>query len=141
MIEVEIHKDNTRFHPLYVSILWSGNYRIIFSGHEHKVTGVDFILNKEIGKKVVEILQYNDRIIAINIETKPVNTFILQVYMPTSIHKDKKIREIYKQISEVIEMTKEKTNLYVLGDRNALVGESKKHGVIGAFGLGKRNER
>lgn len=56
---------------------WSGNYRIIFSGDNHRVTGVGFILNKEIGKKVLDIVQYNDRIIAIKIETKPVDTFIL----------------------------------------------------------------
>ncbi|XP_025407655.1 uncharacterized protein LOC112681624 [Sipha flava] len=39
---------------------WSEGYRIIFSGDDHRVTGVGFILNKEIGKKVVEIVQYND---------------------------------------------------------------------------------
>ncbi|CAI6352699.1 unnamed protein product [Macrosiphum euphorbiae] len=120
---------------------WSEDYRIIFSGDDHRVTGVGFILNKEIGKKVVEVVQYNERIIAIKIETKPVDTFILQVYMQTSTHKDEEIEEIYEQINEVIEMTNEKTNLIVLGDWNAIVGESKEHGVAGAFGLGKRNER
>ena len=120
---------------------WLGEYRIIFSGDDHRVTGVGFILKKEIGKKVVDIFQYNDRIIAIKIETKPVDTIILQVYMPTSTHKDEEIEEIYEQINEVIEMTKEKENLIVLGDWNAIVGELKEQGVTGAFGLGKRNEK
>lgn len=118
---------------------WSEGYRIIFSGDDYRVTGVGFILNKEMGKKVIEIVQYNDRIIAIKIETKPVDTFILQVYMPTSSHKDEKIEEMYEQINEMIEMTNEKTNSIVLGDWNAIVGESKEHGVTSAFGLGKRN--
>jgi len=61
--------------------------------------------------------------------------------MSTSTHKDKEKEEIYEPINEVIEMTNEKTNLIVLGDRNAIVGESKEHGVTGAFGLGKINER
>lgn len=37
-------------------------------------------------------------------------------------------------------MTNEKTNLIILEDQNAIVGESKEHGVTGEFGLGKRNE-
>lgn len=61
--------------------------------------------------------------------------------MPTSSHKDKEIEEIYEQISEVIEMTKEKTNIIILGDWNAVIGETKEHGVTGMFGLGKRNLR
>jgi hypothetical protein len=46
------------------------------------------------------------------IETRPVDTFILQVYMPTSTNKDEEIEEIYEQINEVIEMTNEKTNFF-----------------------------
>lgn len=38
-------------------------------------------------------------------------------------------------------MTNEKTHLIVLGDWNAIIGDSKEHGVTGAFGLGTRNER
>lgn len=59
---------------------WSGNYRIIFIGHDQKVTGKGFILNKEVGKKVTEIVQYGDRIIAIKVETQPVDVHF------TSIH-------------------------------------------------------
>lgn len=55
-------------------------------------------------------------LIAIKLERKPVDTFILQVYMPTSTHKDEEIEETYEQISEVIEMTNEKANLIVLGE-------------------------
>lgn len=47
----------------------------------------------------------------------------------------------YEHISEVIEMTKEKTNIIILGDWNVVVGETKEHGVTGMFGLGKRNLR
>jgi len=65
---------------------WSEGYRIIFSRDDHRVTGVGFILNKEIRKKVVEFVQYNDRIISIKIETKPVNTFILQVYIYVNLN-------------------------------------------------------
>lgn len=49
---------------------WSEDYRIIFSGDNQRITRVGFILNKEMGKKVVEIVLYNDRIISIKIKTK-----------------------------------------------------------------------
>lgn len=61
--------------------------------------------------------------------------------MLTSTNKDEEIEEIYEQISETIEMKKEKTNLIILGDWNAVVRETKEHGVTGMFGLGKRNTR
>lgn len=38
----------------------------------------------------------SDRIIAIKIKTKPIDTFIPQMYMSTSIHKDEEIEEIYE---------------------------------------------
>jgi hypothetical protein len=38
-------------------------------------------------------------------------------------------------------MANEKTNLIVLGDWNAIVGDSKEHEVTSAFGLCTRNER
>jgi hypothetical protein len=61
--------------------------------------------------------------------------------MPTSSHKDEEIEELYEQKSEVIEMAKEKDNLIILGDWNAVVGERSEQGVIGNFGLGTRNQR
>lgn len=69
------------------------------------------------------------------------DTFIIQIYMPTSSHKDKKIEELYKQISEVIEMAKEKDNLIILSDWNAIVGERTEPRVTGKFGLRTRNQR
>lgn len=38
-------------------------------------------------------------------------------------------------------MTKEKTNLIVLGDWNAVVREVVEHRVTGALSLGKRNQK
>jgi hypothetical protein len=61
--------------------------------------------------------------------------------MSISSHKDEEIEELYEQISEVIEMVKEKYNLIILGDWNTLVGERSEPGVIRNFGLGTRNQR
>jgi len=53
-------------------------------------------MNREVGRKVVNVFQYNDRIIAFILNTKPVDTFILQGKMLISTHTDKKIEEIYE---------------------------------------------
>ncbi|VVC38380.1 Endonuclease/exonuclease/phosphatase [Cinara cedri] len=56
-------------------------------------------------------------------------------------HKIKSIIYFNERISEVIEMAKEKDNLIILGDWNALVGERTEPGVTGKFGFGTRNQR
>lgn len=122
---------------------WSGDYRVIFNGDENRIAGVGIIINTDLGHKIKSIIHFNERIIGIKIKTKPMDIFIIQkIYMPTSSHKDEEIDELYEQISEVIEMAKEKDNLIILGsDWNAVVGERSEQGVTGNFALGTRNQR
>jgi len=119
---------------------WFGDHRIIFNG-ENKTAGVGIIVNKEFGHKIKSIIYFNERIIGIKIETNQTDTFIIQVYMQTSSHKDEEIKELYEQILEVIEMANEKDNLIILRDWNAVVRERTEPGVTGKFGLGTRNQR
>lgn len=35
---------------------WSGDYRIMYSGDNSRITGVGYILNKEIGERVTDIV-------------------------------------------------------------------------------------
>jgi len=51
------------------------------------------------------------------------------------------MEEMYEQISEISEMAKEKDNLIILGDWNAILGEDSERDVTWKFGLGKRNQR
>lgn len=83
-------------------IKWTkqADYRI--TDYKRKITRVIIILNQELGKKIIDIIYYNERIVAIKIGTKQLNAFIIQVYMTTSKHKDKEIEEMYEQISSVI---------------------------------------
>lgn len=85
-------------------IKWTrqGYYRVIFSDDERKITGAIIILNKELGKKIIDIIHYNERTTIIKIGTKQSNAFIIQLYMTTSNHKDEEIEEMYEQISSVI---------------------------------------
>ena len=38
----------------------------------------------------------NERIVMIRIETKPVDTVVLQVYMPTTEYEDEEVEDVYE---------------------------------------------
>ena len=61
----------------------------------------------------------------IRIETKPVDTVVLQVYMPTTDYEDEKVEDVYEDITEVIKKVRGEENLIILGDWNAVVGEGE----------------
>ena len=122
---------------------WSGEYRVIHTGNNptHGTAGVGVVLDERLGKLVDSYLQFNERILLVRIKTKPTNTVLVQVYMPTSACEDEEIEVMYDNIEEVIKYVKGDENLIVMGDWNAIVGEGKVDKIVGKFGLGKRNER
>lgn len=62
--------------------------------------------------------------------------------MPTIIgHEEYEIDMIYDYLEEIIDRIKGDEHLFILGDRNLVVGERKEEGVTGGFGLGSKNER
>ncbi|XP_050528190.1 craniofacial development protein 2-like [Daktulosphaira vitifoliae] len=118
---------------------WSGDHRIIHTGASEKkpgTGGVGIIMNKNLGKKVKGYIQYDDRIILVKLQTKPKDTIVVQVYMPTSNSNDEEVEEVYENIDKIIENVKGEENLVVMGDWNTVVGEEKVNNVTGAFGLG-----
>jgi len=59
--------------------VWSSEYRFLHTGTTENNTGIGeggILLNKAPVKKVKKIMQYNERIILIKIETKPKDTII-----------------------------------------------------------------
>lgn len=70
---------------------WSADYRVIFNGDECKITEVGIITNKDLGYKINRIIHYNERIIAIKLQSKQSEIFIVQVYMPTFSDQDEEI--------------------------------------------------
>ena len=89
---------------------WSGNYRIVHTGSVNGNGGVGIILRKSVGMRVKSFLQLNERIIMIRIETKPVDTVVLQVYMPTTDYEDEEVEDVYEDITEVIKKIEVKKN-------------------------------
>ena len=119
----------------------SDGMRIISSGGEKCERGVAFVLDQEVARRLIEIEQCSDRLIMIKVSATPVDMVIIQVYMPTSDHTDEEIEDMYEQIEKLINGVKGNTNLIVMGDFNASVGEGNDEKVIGKYGLGKRNDR
>jgi len=100
--------------------LWSGKYRLIHTGtaeNDPGIGGVGIIVSKAIGKKVKGFIQYNERIILVKIETKPKDTIIVQVYMPTSNSSERELEEVYEGIEKLLKMLKEMkiSSLWVIG--------------------------
>uniref|UniRef100_A0A8D8R613 Craniofacial development protein 2 n=1 Tax=Cacopsylla melanoneura TaxID=428564 RepID=A0A8D8R613_9HEMI len=123
---------------------WSGEYRIIHSGTiENKPGqgGVGVMLKKDLGKRVKGYVHRKGRVILVKLDTHPVNTTIIQVYMPTSQHEDSYVEEIYEEIQILLDQTKVDENVILMGDFNARVGRGEELPYVGQYGLGDRNER
>jgi len=72
----------------------SGDYAVYYSGGEQAEKGVAIVVHKSIVRSVVKKIVYNDRIIAIKVQTEPVSILMMQVYMPTSEHEDDEVEEL-----------------------------------------------
>lgn len=145
LAEMETHKLNVLG---LCETRWKGNgdymedgHRIIHAGGQKKQNGVAVILDKHQADKVLKVNQVNERLIMVKLSSTPVDIVIIQVYMPTSQHKDEEIEEMYEAIEEVMKDEKGNEFTIIMGDWNAVVGEGQSGKEIGKFGLGKRNDR
>uniref|UniRef100_A0A673LQN0 Endonuclease/exonuclease/phosphatase domain-containing protein n=1 Tax=Sinocyclocheilus rhinocerous TaxID=307959 RepID=A0A673LQN0_9TELE len=93
-----------------------------------------------ISRSVKSYRTINDRLIAIRIRGKPLNTSILQVYAPTSAIDETIIEEFYAEVQEAMDQTPKKYIIYVIGDFNTKVGSYVESHVMGSCGLGEHNE-
>jgi exonuclease III len=103
--------------------------------------GVGIVTNKTLGEKVKCYIQYNDRIILVKFKTKPKDTTVVEVYMPTTNSSEEELEKIYENLNRLIENVKGKENLIVMGDWNTIEGEEKVKNLTGDYGLGNRNDR
>lgn len=123
---------------------WSDNYTIINSGTKDGragMKGVGIILEKSLGHRVTGYIQHSESIILVKLNTKPSDTIIIQVYMPTSNEEDEEINRLYDELNNLIDKSKGEDNVIVLGYMNANIGEEKKGTIVGQYGLGVKNEQ
>ena len=75
----------------------------------------------------------------VKISAKPVDTVLVQVYMPTTNHDDDVIEKLYEEISEILHQEgRGQVNAIVMGDFNSIVREGSTDKVVGPFGLGRK---
>jgi len=68
---------------------------VYYYGGERAEKGVAIVVHESIVRSVVKKIVYNDRIIAIKLESEPINILMMQVYMPKSEHEDDEVEELY----------------------------------------------
>ena len=78
--------------------------------------------------------------ISVNFQGKPFNITVIQVYALTSNAEEADVERFYEDLQDLFEQTPKKDVLFIIGDRNAKVGNQETPGVTGKFGLRMRNE-
>lgn len=103
--------------------------------------GVGVIINTKCVNTSVNLVPKSNRTMLLQIRAKPRNINIIQVYAPTTDGSDQEVRDFYKEIQDLLQMTKNHEINLVIGDFNAKVGKGEVPRIAGNFGLGARNER
>ena len=78
--------------------------------------------------------------IFVHLQGKPFNTTVIQVYALTSNGEEFEVEWFYEDLQDLLELTPKRDILFILGNRNAKVGNQEIPGVTGKFGLGVQNE-
>ena len=71
---------------------------------------------------------------------KPFNITVIQVYAPTSNTEETEVEWFFEDLQDLLELTRKKDVLLIIGDWNAKGGSQETPGVTGKFGLGMQNE-
>ena len=74
--------------------------------------------------------------ISVRLQGKPFNITVTQVYAPTSNAEEAEVELFYEDLQDLLELTRKKDVLFIIGDWNAKVGSQETPGVTGKFGLG-----
>ena len=78
--------------------------------------------------------------ISVHFQGKPFNITVIQVYALNSKAEEAEVEEFYEDLQDLLELTPQKDDLFIIGDWNAKVGSQETPGVTGKFGLGVQNE-
>ena len=78
--------------------------------------------------------------ISVRFQGKPFNIMVIQVYAPNSNTEEAEVEWFYEDLQDLLELTRKKDVLFIIGDWNGKVGSQETPGVTGKFGLGMQNE-
>ena len=71
---------------------------------------------------------------------KAFNITVIQVYALASNAEETEVKRFYEDLQDLLELTRKKDVLFIIGDWNAKVGSQEIPGITGKFGLGVQNE-
>ena len=107
----------------------SDNHYIYYCGQESlRRNGVALTVDKRVWNAVVGCSFKNDRVISVCFQGKPFNITIIQVYALTSNAEEAEIEQFYEDLQDLLELTRQKGVLFIIGDWNAKVGNQKHSG-------------
>ena len=110
-------------------------FRMIYSGPEKQgKQRVGILLSKNHINKIIQVSCINERIMSIKLESTPVNTVLVQVYMPTSDSTEEEVDKIYEIIEDILDNSKN-DNVIVMGDFNAVIGEGEQTNMLESMDL------
>ena len=78
--------------------------------------------------------------ISVYFQDKPFNITVIQAYAPTSDAEEAEVEQFHEDLQDLLELTRKKDVLFIIGDRNAKVGNQETAGLRGKFGFGVQNE-
>uniref|UniRef100_A0A8D8Q4X5 Craniofacial development protein 2 n=1 Tax=Cacopsylla melanoneura TaxID=428564 RepID=A0A8D8Q4X5_9HEMI len=118
-------------------------HRVFYSGTQDGThqKGVGIIVTNKIAHSVTNFTPISERVMLIQMNARPVNLNIVQVYAPTTDGTDEEVVEFYRTVEKVLIKLKKQEMTLVMGDFNSKLGAGHKTEFIGTHGLGDRNER
>ena len=102
--------------------------------------GVAIMVNKRVRNAVLGCSLKNDRMISVHLQGKPFNITVIQVYAPTSNAEEAEVEWFYEDLQDLLELTRKKDVLFIIGDWNAKVGTQEIPGITCKFGKGVQND-
>ena len=81
------------------------------------------------GKAVLGYSLKNDRMISVQIQGRPFNITVIQVYGPTTDAEEAEVNQFSEAFKQLLELTPKKDALLIIGDWNAKVGSQEIKGT------------
>lgn len=83
-------------------------------------------------------LLVSDRILFIQLNTAPIPTCFVQVYVPTEEVEEDEIERFYNELEDTLKLKKNRKLFFILGDFNAKIGSESIGGYSGTVWLGEK---
>jgi len=115
------------------------NTTIYSGGKKQGGHGVVVWLQRNTAAALAGYEPISDRVLMINLNAKPRNITLIQVYAPTTAAEEHDVLGVYHSVMKAIKKTPKQNFLMMSGDFNAKVGKGA-DGVVGPYGIGEANE-